>query len=146
MRMTESEVRKFRASYIEENPTCQYHAATRGHVRVRGASPAPPRSKLCVEHIWNRRSHKSEHWSNFATVGPVMHDWKHSNSVPARVAIMSLKLDLARTTGNWDHFDLDAIRDFAGFRVQGWLESKLPELPDWCQPICRDLMERIDAL
>lgn len=103
----------------------------------------PWRRNLCVEHIWNRKGPASEHWSNYATVGEVAHRWKHRCSVEARIGISWFKWNLAKETGDWRHFDLEALKAASGFYVPGWIETKLEtvELPAWCWQMGKELVE-----
>ena len=122
-------MRLLRRNYLRDFPRCQYTVACGAHVSF-GSHPA---TETCVEHIWNRRGPGSEHWSNYASVCPAAHDWKHANSVEGRVAIMHYKMFLARQTGDADHFDINAINAAAGKNVAGWVESKMDSLPEWCK-------------
>lgn len=129
-----------RAEYLEEYPECQYTACC-GHyvdfpLRV-------PRENLCIEHIWNRRGRKSECWSNYATVSPEAHTWKHADSVSARIAISWYKMRLWKETGDERHWNLYDLREASGFYVPGWVESKLDtvDLPTWVWEMGADLLE-----
>jgi hypothetical protein len=130
-----------RKAYLREYPECQYSAAIGRYV----AFGTHVHSTLAIEHIWNRKGPKSEHWSNYATVCPAAHDWKHENSIAARIGIMWLKHDLAARTGKQEHFDLDALREASGFWIPGWIESKVlsGDLPEWAEELGRDLLEKL---
>lgn len=138
--MLTPEHKQLRADYLAENPQCQYTVACGMDVSFYGHIS----KKLCVEHIWNRKGPMSEHWSNYATVCPAAHDWKHANSVPARIAIMHFKAKLAMLTGNVDHFDTMALSDAAGQDVLEWVRRKLPECPKWAARKGEDLLSMFE--
>lgn len=124
---------QMRANYLKEFPRCQYTMAVGHVVLFRNSGMFDPAS-LCVEHIWNRKGDLSEHVSNYASVMPVPHEWKHANSVLARIAITEFKVQLDEIEGGNRHFDIDALREIAGFDVPGWVENKMQSyaMPRWC--------------
>jgi hypothetical protein len=130
---------ELRKAYLRENPECQYSIAIGRYVSF----GTHLHSALCIEHIWNRKGPASEHWSNYATVCPAAHDWKHDNSVEARIGILWLKHDLAKKTGDERHFDLEALRAASGLWVPGWIEAKVEsgKLSRWAEELGRDLLE-----
>lgn len=125
-----------RREYLALFPNCQYMLALEGVAEV---SPAGPK---CVEHIFNRHGSKSEHFSNYATVGPAAHRWKHANSVEARISILFYKRELARQLQDERLFDLEAIRAASGYWLPGWVEKVFHDgLPEPVQEMARLLME-----
>lgn len=71
------------------------------------------------------------------------HDWKHRNSVIARIAISHFKWKLSLSTGDSSHFDLDALKGISGKHVIGWVEMKMETdvLPEWCRKMAVALVE-----
>jgi hypothetical protein len=132
---------ELRKAYLRDYPECQYSIAIGRYVSFRGHV----HSALAIEHIWNRKGPHSEHWSNYATVCPAAHDWKHARSVEARIGILWYKHELAVQSGDERHFDLEALRSAAGLWVPGWIEAKVESgtLPPWAEELGRDLLERI---
>lgn len=131
--MANINVSKHRAKYLAEYPRCQYTQAVGRYV------PFSSSGTVCIEHIWNRRCKASESWSNYATVCPAAHRWKHDCSVIARIAIMWFKMTLGG-----EHFNMETLREASGFYVPGWVEVQLetrPDLPKWCWDMGREIME-----
>jgi len=137
-----------RATYLTDWPQCQYSQAVGRYVDAWAwQGLRRPRRRLIVatevEHIWNRHGAASEHPSNYASVCRPLHQWKHANSVVARIAITHFKWELAKKSGDESHFDRQALRHIAGRDVLGWIEAKLATdvLPDWCAEKAMDILE-----
>jgi hypothetical protein len=77
------------------------------------------------------------------------HDWKHDNSVEARIVITAFKFDLYLATKDERHFDIEALRAASGVYVPGWVEVKLEtqghRLPEYVLRIGQDFIERFNA-
>lgn len=143
MRMTESEKKALRREYLESWPTCQYEPALEGKIGI----VRHFKKEVELEHIFGRVGEGAEHWSNYATVSPGAHVTKHDHPTACRIAICRFKFGLAKESGDWRHFDLDAIRSVLGKHFPGWLEIKVTsgELPEWAEEMGRDLLERIES-
>ena len=138
-KQSKEEIRELRAEYLEFFPACQFTECFGRFVTF----PRHFVKQVCVEHLWGRVGRSAEHWSNYATVLPGPHDWKHENLTIARVAMMWFKHRLARLTKDDRHFDLDVLRDVMGRRPIGWVEVQLETagLPEWCERMGMDLVE-----
>lgn len=140
------QAKQLRADYSVNFPSCQYCLVLPKELGIRcGQILDPGLPSLCIEHLAGRHGPASEHWSNYATVCQPAHRFKHGNEVESRVAIWWFKHDLARTTGDSRHFDLEAIRSAFGRHLPGWLELKVESecLPEWADAMARELLESL---
>ncbi len=140
--MTDQEIRELRASYLDEFPECQYTKALGRYVRF----PDHFGNQVSCEHLFGRGRY-SEHWTNYATVLPGPHEFKHENSRICQVAMLWSKQRLSKTLSDPRHFDPDVLRKITGKNIVGWVEVQVEVgLPSWCEDMARDFLESVDSM